>query len=106
LVNLLSGNQGGNLQHQVDFRSVLSVVLQEWLGSDPEQVFGPDFMDAAFTIASGMAGLPLFNNDGIGESEMPASSSSGLAAAALLAAAAGAIALQNNQGVDKSHASS
>lgn len=89
LVNLLSGNQGGNLQFNVDFRSVFSVVLRDWLGGDPAAVFGADFTSSAFNIATGMAGLPLFDNSGLNET-VPASSGGSLLAGALIAAAAGA----------------
>jgi hypothetical protein len=55
LVNLLAGNQGGNLRHQIDFRAVYSVILRDWLGADPESIFGSaDFNNPAFGISSGM----------------------------------------------------
>ena len=59
LDNLIGGNQGGNLQHQVDFRSVYSVLLRDWLGVDPEGIFGADdFYDPSLHISSGMADIP------------------------------------------------
>jgi len=55
LINLLAGNQGGNLRHQVDFRSVYAIILRDWLGVDPELVFSAaDFHNAAFGIDTGM----------------------------------------------------
>ncbi len=55
LVNLLAGNQGGNLRHQIDFRAVYSVILRDWLGADPEQIFGAtDFHNPAYGIDTGM----------------------------------------------------
>jgi len=55
LNSLVAGNQGGNLQHQVDFRSVYSIILRDWLGVDPEGIFGAaDFYSPAFGIATGM----------------------------------------------------
>ncbi|MFP6615124.1 MAG: DUF1501 domain-containing protein [Candidatus Hydrogenedentota bacterium] len=66
LENLMPGNQGGNLQHQVDFRAVYSVVLRDWLGVDPEVIFGAtDFNDPSFNIAGGMDDI-LFINENAG----------------------------------------
>jgi uncharacterized protein (DUF1501 family) len=68
LVNLAFGNQGGNLQHQVDFRAVYSVILRDWLGVDPEIIFGSDdFNDISFNIAGGMDDI-LFINENAGVS--------------------------------------
>jgi len=62
LDNLLSGNQGGNLNHAVDFRSVYSIVLRDWLGVDPETIFGAtDFSDPAFQIPEGMLDVPFID---------------------------------------------
>jgi hypothetical protein len=64
LANLVSGNQGGNLQHQVDFRAVYSVILRDWLGVDPELVFGAtDFNNPAFNIAAGMDDIRFINEN-------------------------------------------
>ncbi|MFP6583247.1 MAG: DUF1501 domain-containing protein [Candidatus Hydrogenedentota bacterium] len=71
LANLVSGNQGGNLQHQVDFRSVYSIVLRDWLGVDPEIIFGAaDYYDPTFNIASGMDDIRFVNeNSGVDMAE-------------------------------------
>ena len=53
--------QGGNLVHQVDFRSVYSRVLQDWLAVTPEPIFGTsDFNDPVLDIQGGMAKIPIF----------------------------------------------
>ena len=64
LANLAFGNQGGNLQHQVDFRSVYSIVLRDWLGVNPELIFGAtDYYDPALNIAGGMSGIEVINEN-------------------------------------------
>jgi hypothetical protein len=64
LDNLVAGNQGGNLQHQVDFRSVYSIVLRDWLGVDPELIFGTaDYYSPAFNIAAGMNNIRFINEN-------------------------------------------
>ena len=64
LANLVGGNQGGNLQYQVDFRSVYSVILRDWLGVDPESIFGTeDFYDPSLHISSGMPDIPFINEN-------------------------------------------
>jgi uncharacterized protein (DUF1501 family) len=72
LDNLVSGNQGGNLQHQVDFRSVYSVILRDWLGVDPEIIFGTtDFYDVSFNISTGMDNVRFIDeNAGIQPTEV------------------------------------
>lgn len=64
LDNLAAGNQGGNLQHQIDFRSVYSIVLRDWLGVDPEGIFGTsDFYNPSFNIAGGMDNIRFVNEN-------------------------------------------
>jgi uncharacterized protein (DUF1501 family) len=67
LTNLLAGNQGGNLKHEVDFRSVYSIILRDWLGVDPELIFGTtDYFDPSLNIEGGMVDIPFINVDGGG----------------------------------------
>jgi len=96
LDDLTSGNQGGNLQFKIDFRSVFSVIIRDWLGSDPEDVFGPDFTDEAFTIASGMPDVPIINNEPANAPAMPAANGTGVAVGAALAGLAAAWALRDH----------
>lgn len=64
LVNLVTGNQGGNLQHQIDFRSVYSIVLRDWLGVDPVSIFGSaDFYNPSFNIDGGMDQIRFINEN-------------------------------------------
>jgi uncharacterized protein (DUF1501 family) len=64
LADLLSGN----LRHKTDFRSVYARVLQDWLGVNPEDIFGAeDFSDPIFNIGAGMAQVPFIAKEGGGE---------------------------------------
>ena len=64
MANLIAGNQGGNLQHQVDFRAVYSIILRDWLGVDPETIFGTaDYFDPGFNIAGGMDDIRFINEN-------------------------------------------
>ncbi len=90
LSTLSSGNQGGNLQHAIDFRSVYSVVLRDWLNVDPELVFGQDFTDSAFGIDAGMVDTEFIAPPPI---VLSTSGRAGIGAAAALTAVAGAAAI-------------
>jgi uncharacterized protein (DUF1501 family) len=90
LSSLSSGNQGGNLKHAIDFRSVYSVVLRDWLNVDPELVFGQDFTDPAFGIDVGMVDTEFIGSPPI---TLSASGRAGIGAAAALTAAVGAAAI-------------
>lgn len=94
LAPLVGGNQGGNLTHAVDFRSVFSVVLRDWLDVDPEFVFGVDFTDPAFGISTGMSSVPFINPEVL-QVGLPASGKAGMVAGAALTALAGAAAIQH-----------
>ena len=51
----------GNLRHKIDFRAVYSRILQDWLDTDPEAIFGSeDFNDPILNIKGGMDQIPLF----------------------------------------------
>jgi uncharacterized protein (DUF1501 family) len=90
LSSLSSGNQGGNLKHAIDFRSVYSVVLRDWLNVDPELVFGQDFTDPAFGIDVGMVDTEFIGSPPI---TLSTSGRAGIGAAAALTAAVGAAAI-------------
>ena len=92
LAPLTGGNQGGNLQHAVDFRSVFSVVLRDWFDVDPELIFGVDFTNPAFGIQDGMGELTFVN--ATAGTPLPAASNSGLIAGAALTGLAGAAAIR------------
>ncbi|MBI2421971.1 MAG: DUF1501 domain-containing protein [Candidatus Hydrogenedentes bacterium] len=93
LAPLTGGNQGGNLEHAVDFRSVYSIVLRDWLQVDPALIFGPDFTNPAFNIAGGMGGIEFIAE--LPESNVTAVSKRGLGMAAILTALAGGAAVQH-----------
>lgn len=58
----LANLQGGNLDHRIDFRSVYSRVMTDWLAVDPESIFGTeDFTDPVFNIQGGMTEIPIFD---------------------------------------------
>jgi uncharacterized protein (DUF1501 family) len=60
----LADLQGGNLKHSIDFRSVYSRVLQDWLLVDPEPIFGTaDFTDPVLDIQGGMTKAPIFGEE-------------------------------------------
>jgi hypothetical protein len=87
---LSRGNQGGNLKHAIDFRSVYSVVLRDWLNVDPELVFGQDFTDPAFGIDVGMVDTEFIGSPPI---VLSTSGRAGIGVAAALTAAVGAAAI-------------
>lgn len=91
LALLVGGNQGGNLEHAVDFRSIFSVVLQDWLDVDPEFVFGVDFTDPAFGISTGMSAVSFIGPPAV----LPATGKTGMVAGAALTALAGAAAIHH-----------
>ena len=39
---------GGDLMHNVDFRSVYSTILDKWLGLDPKPIVGGSYEQVAF----------------------------------------------------------
>jgi uncharacterized protein (DUF1501 family) len=91
LNDLLAGNQGGNLKHAIDFRSVYSVILNDWLSVDPSLIFGADYVNPAFDIQGGMGQLPIINPNPPGA--MPSQSSNTIAMGTALTALTGAAAL-------------
>ena len=91
LDDLLSGNQGGNLKHEIDFRSVYSVILNDWLNVDPSLIFGADFTDPAFDIQGGISQLPIIAP--ASSLALPAHSSNNLVVGTALTALTGAAAL-------------
>lgn len=54
----------GNLQHQIDFRSVFSNVIEDWFNGDASAVFGADYNDPVLGISTGMGMAPFVNKSG------------------------------------------
>lgn len=92
LAPLTGGNQGGNLAHAIDFRSVYSIVLRDWLGVDPALIFGVDYTNPGFDIQGGMAQIPFVNPEA--GTALPASNTGSALVGAALTAAAGAAAVR------------
>lgn len=64
----LADLQQGNLRHKIDFRSVYSRVLRDWLGVEPDTIFGAtDFNNPEFNIAGGLEQIPFIGSGKLGD---------------------------------------